>query len=163
MENNDMFNAPIPGQALTGELGSKPWEKPSKYNTVEEALNFYMGQFSKPKALGPFLDQVEKGIPISSLVEALQLSAVMEGLHTIDVGMLVAPILVEYVALQAEEADIEFSIGDEDTDIPDENMIDALVDSLLLGATPEEPSLPPMEEDMDVPEESMGLMRKRSI
>ena len=71
--------------------------------------------------------------------------------------------LVEYVALQAEEADIEFSIGDEDTDIPDENMIDALVDSLLLGATPEEPSLPPMEEDMDVPEESMGLMRKRSI
>ena len=111
-----------------------------------------------------FLDQVEQGIPISTLVGALQLSAVMGGLHTVDVGMLVSPILVEYIALQAEEADIKFTMGDEDTDIPDEDTVDSLVDSLLLGATPDEPSMPtPMEEDSDVPEESMGLMRKRSM
>ena len=167
MENDASFDAPIPGQSLTSELGSVPWEKPSKYNTVEEALNFYMGQFSKPKALGPFLDQVEQGIPISTLVGALQLSAVMGGLHTVDVGMLVSPILVEYIALQAEEADIKFTMGDEDTDIPDPDSIDSLVDNLILGESSEYMTnkvQPKKEEEMlDVPEESMGLMRKRSM
>ena len=96
----NMIDAPIPGQSLTGEMGSKPWESPPKYNTVEEAIDFYIGQFAKPKLLGPLLDQVEDGIAISTIVNALQSGAVMEGIHTLDVGLLVAPVLVEYLALQ---------------------------------------------------------------
>lgn len=163
----NMIDAPIPGQSLTGEMGSKPWESPPKYNTVEEAIDFYIGQFSKPKLLGPLLDQVEDGIAISTIVNALQSGAVMEGIHTLDVGLLVAPVLVEYLALQSEEADIKFSIGDEESDIPSPESIDALVDTLVLGESP----LPmpmkadPMQEEekmMDAPDESAGLMSKRS-
>jgi|TARA_B110000977_G_scaffold36690_1_gene49274 hypothetical protein len=163
----NMIDAPVPGQSLTGEMGSKPWESPPKYNTVEEAIDFYIGQFSKPKLLGPLLDQVEDGIAISTIVNALQSGAVMEGIHTLDVGLLVAPVLVEYLALQSEEADIKFSIGDEESDIPSPESIDALVDTLVLGESP----LPmpmkadPMQEEekmMDAPDESAGLMSKRS-
>jgi|TARA_B110000908_G_C10159126_1_gene405114 hypothetical protein len=163
----NMIDAPIPGQSLTGEMGSKPWESPPKYNTVEEAIDFYIGQFSKPKLLGPLLDQVEDGIAISTIVNALQSGAVMEGIHTLDVGLLVAPVLVEYLALQSEEADIKFSVGDEESDIPSPESIDALVDTLVLGESP----LPmpmkadPMQEEekmMDAPDESAGLMSKRS-
>lgn len=163
----NMIDAPIPGQSLTGEMGSKPWESPPKYNTVEEAIDFYIGQFAKPKLLGPLLDQVEDGIAISTIVNALQSGAVMEGIHTLDVGLLVAPVLVEYIALQSEEADIKFSVGDEESDIPSPESIDALVDTLVLG----ESSLPmpmkadPMQEEekmMDAPDESAGLMSKRS-
>ena len=164
----NMIDAPVPGQSLTGEMGSKPWESPPKYNTVEEAIDFYIGQFSKPKLLGPLLDQVEDGIAISTIVNALQSGAVMEGIHTLDVGLLVAPVLVEYLALQSEEADIKFSIGDEESDIPSPESIDALVDTLVLGESP----LPmpmkadPMQEEekmMDAPDESAGLMSKRSM
>jgi len=163
----NMIDAPVPGQSLTGEMGSKPWESPPKYNTVEEAIDFYIGQFSKPKLLGPLLDQVEDGIAISTIVNALQSGAVMEGIHTLDVGLLVAPVLVEYLALQSEEADIKFSVGDEESDIPSPESIDALVDTLVLGESP----LPmpmkadPMQEEekmMDAPDESAGLMSKRS-
>ena len=163
----NMIDAPIPGQSLTGEMGSKPWESPPKYNTVEEAIGFYIGQFAKPKLLGPLLDQVEDGIAISTIVNALQSGAVMEGIHTLDVGLLVAPVLVEYLALQSEEADIKFSVGDEESDIPSPESIDALVDTLVLGESP----LPmpmkadPMQEEekmMDAPDESAGLMSKRS-
>ena len=163
----NMIDAPVPGQSLTGEMGSKPWESPPKYNTVEEAIDFYIGQFSKPKLLGPLLDQVEDGIAISTIVNALQSGAVMEGIHTLDVGLLVAPVLVEYLALQSEEADIKFSIGDEESDIPSPESIDALVDTLVLGESPlpmpmKEDSMQEEEKMMDAPDESAGLMSKRS-
>ena len=163
----NMIDAPIPGQSLTGEMGSKPWESPPKYNTVEEAIDCDIGHCAKPKLLGPLLDQVEDGIAISTIVNALQSGAVMEGIHTLDVGLLVAPVLVEYLALQSEEADIKFSVGDEESDIPSPESIDALVDTLVLGESP----LPmpmkadPMQEEekmMDAPDESAGLMSKRS-
>jgi len=171
----NVMDASIPGQSLTGEVGSKPWENPPKYNTVVEALDFYIGQFAKPKLLGPLLDQVEAGVAISTIVNALQTAAVMEGMHTLDVGLLAAPVLVEYLALQSEEANIKFSLGGEDSDIPNPESIDVLVDSLILGEAPayvpnkaepmqtEPMQTEPMQEDtMDAPEESAGLMSKRS-
>jgi hypothetical protein len=165
-ESVNMLDAPIPGQSLTGELGSKPWESPPKYPTVEAAINFYIGQFAKPKLLGPLLDQVEEGLPISTIVNALQSAAMMEGLHTLDVGLLASPVLVEYIALQSEEAGIKFSVGDEDSDIPSPESIDALVDTLVLGETSIDngsESKPAPETDMnDIPDESAGLMSKRS-
>tara|TARA_R110000744_G_scaffold41472_2_gene93840 strand:+ start:1107 stop:1619 length:513 start_codon:yes stop_codon:yes gene_type:complete len=164
----DMFDAPIPGQSLAGELGSKPWEKPAKYNTVDEVLKFYIGQMTQPKLLGPFLDQVKEGIPISTLVQALSTSAVMEGLHTLDVGLLAAPVLVEFLALQAEEAGIKFTVGDEDSDLPDQGAIDALVDSLILGESPINMGEPTMEistEEVPVEENEspLGMMARRVV
>ena len=168
--NIDMLDAPIPGQALVGELGSKPWERPPKYSSVEDALSFYIERLSKASLLGPLLDEVEKGIPISTIVDAIQISAVMEGIHTLDVGLLAAPVLVEFIAVQAEEADIKFTIGDEESDLPDEGAIDALVDGLVLGETalpqtPSAPPRPPLVDEVDtVPEEEpAGLMSKRIL
>ena len=50
---NDL-SSPIPGQSLTAELGASSWQQPPKYNTVDEALEFY-----SPKLLDEgFQDQM---------------------------------------------------------------------------------------------------------
>ena len=50
MANFDkLLDAPIPGQSLTAEVGSRPWQQPAKYNTVEDALEFYANKITNPK------------------------------------------------------------------------------------------------------------------
>ena len=46
-----MIDAPIPGQSLTAELGNRPWQKPPQYNTVEEALEYYIPRLTDPDML----------------------------------------------------------------------------------------------------------------
>ena len=38
------FDAPIPGESLTAELGSRPWQSPPQFATVEQALDYYLPQ-----------------------------------------------------------------------------------------------------------------------
>ena len=38
--SSEFLDAPIPGQSLTTEPKSRPWEQPPKYTTAEEALDF---------------------------------------------------------------------------------------------------------------------------
>ena len=42
VEDEVSFNAPIPGQGLTAELGARPWQTPPQYTTVEDALDYYI-------------------------------------------------------------------------------------------------------------------------
>jgi hypothetical protein len=44
----------------------------------------------------------------------MQLGGVMEGLHTIDVGVLITPVLIEMMGLIADDAGIEYKIGVEE-------------------------------------------------
>ncbi len=105
------FDAPIPGQSFTSELGNRPWEKPSQYATVEDAIDFYIQRINSEDLKQPLLDVIELGIPLTSIANALQISSVMEGKHTIDVGILVLPVIVELMSLMAENSGIKYTTG----------------------------------------------------
>ena len=93
------FDAPIPGMGMTHELGARPWQTPPTYTTVEETSDYYIERMSNPKFKEQLLDVMEMKIPLTTLANTIQLGSVMEGLHTVDVGMLMIPILVETMAL----------------------------------------------------------------
>jgi hypothetical protein len=110
-----MLDGPIPGQSLTSEPGSRPWERPPKYTTVEEALTFHIDNLgSNPKKLASVLDKIEEGAPIALIADTLQTIGVSKGLHTLDVGILVSPVLIEYMKTLAEAEGIDYVIGTED-------------------------------------------------
>ena len=44
--NEESFNRPIPGQNLTAELGSRPWQNPPQFSTVEDTIDYYIGQIT---------------------------------------------------------------------------------------------------------------------
>ena len=91
--NTAQFNAPIPGQSLTTELGNRPWEKPAKFTNPNDALNFYMEQLAIPDTTASMLEVLEQGFPATDLVDAITLGGVLQGLHTIDVAVLLNPII----------------------------------------------------------------------
>tara|TARA_R110000751_G_C13671665_1_gene470354 strand:+ start:315 stop:848 length:534 start_codon:yes stop_codon:yes gene_type:complete len=110
-ELNTIMDAPIPGQSLTTEVGSRPWQQPAKYSTVEEALEHYAKTITDPAINEPLLDTLEMGTPVTSIAEIVVQSGAMEGLHTIDVSILMLPVIMELIAYVADEAEIEYDMG----------------------------------------------------
>jgi len=163
-----LLDAPIAGQSLTAELGNRPWQQPPQYSTVEEALEFYIPRLTDPDNLSDLLDVMENGIPLTTIANALQSSGVMEGKHSLDVGMLVMPVLIETMAYLADEAEIEYTVGSKETEDPDKPSDSAIALSVAKarkerGELPEEEELMSDETDqMDTEPPSGGLMSRRT-
>ena len=105
------FDMPIAGQSLTAELGGRPWQQPPQYSTVEEALDYYIPSLESEEVSTQLLDVLEMGIPVTSVANAMQTASVMDGKHSVDVGVLVLPVLIELIMLIAETAGVEYISG----------------------------------------------------
>jgi len=107
------FDRPIPGQGMTSELGARPWEKPPQYTTVDEALSYYLPKLSDDEFAKNLINVMEMGVPITSLANTIQMSSVMEGRHSVDVGILILPVLIEAMRFIGDSANIEYVVGNE--------------------------------------------------
>ena len=90
------FDAPIPGQALTDEPGNAPWEKPAQFDDPEEATMFYLNKMADPDIMDDVSVLFENGMTLKSFVETMVQMGAMNGMHTVDVGLLIKPVLVKY-------------------------------------------------------------------
>jgi hypothetical protein len=152
------FDTPIPGMAMTHELGARPWQSPPQMNTVEEGIDFYISRLVDKKMAGRLLDIIETGVPLTAIAETLTLGGVMQGLHTIDVAVLVNPVLVELMEGLAKNADVPYTVGDEDeTTEPDPALLKKAM--AMMGEAKEAPE--PEEKDETPEEEPKGLMARR--
>jgi len=161
------FSAPIPGQGMTAELGSRPWQNPPQYATVEEALEWYIPRLVSDEMYEGLVDTMELGIPLTTMADTLQSGGVMQGLHTIDVGMLAMPVIIEMLAYIAEDAGIEYNMGTEkpiDDDKISETKI-ALAMKKMRNRLPEaieaREEEPEVMEDTPVEPAPSGLMARR--
>jgi len=161
------FDRPIAGQSLTAELGNRPWQQPPQYATVEEALDYYVPRLANPEFTENLFDVMETGIPLTTIANAMQSAGVMEGKHTIDVGLLIMPVLIETMAYLAEESDIEYVEGSNittDPDKPSDSRIARAI-AMVRKEQGEEPKMEdmPVPEEQEVPQEvTGGLMSRRS-
>lgn len=122
-----MFNAPIPGQSLTSELGSRPWQQPAQYTTVEDALDYYIPRIDSDEVSEQLINVLEMGIPVTTIANTMQLGGVMEGKHSVDVGMLILPVLVELIMLIGDAAKVDYVSGLEKEERLDSSLIDLAV------------------------------------
>ena len=156
------FDAPIPGMGLTHELKARPWQNPPQFSTVEESMDWYLDRFDNPELVQEILSIIESGIPLSTIANSMQLGAVLQGVHSIDVGVLVLPILIEIMKTLAEKTDTKYVMGDEpeESDRPSDAVLDSAL-SKIKGITVED--MPEEEETMEeeTQEEPMGLMARR--
>ena len=167
------FDAPIPGMGMTHELGARPWQTPPTYTTVEETSDYYIERMSNPKFKEQLLDVMEMKIPLTTLANTIQLGSVMEGLHTVDVGMLMIPILVETMALIGDSSDIDYVTGMDDVKAERPAMTSRIINDLeskqresegmpIEEATESVMEQPTEEQEEEMPmEEPKGLMARR--
>ena len=156
------LSRPIPGQSLTHELRARPWQNPPQFNTVEESMDWYLERFDNPEIVQELLSIIEMGIPLSTIANSMQLGAVLQGVHNIDVGVLIMPILIEIMKTLAEKTDTNYVMGDEpeESDRPSDAVLESAL-SKIKGMTVEDmPEVEMMEEETD--EEPVGLMARRA-
>ena len=161
-----MIDAPIAGQSLTAELGNRPWQQPPQYTTVEEALQYYIPRLTNPEMLDDLFNVMETGIPLTTLANAIQSSGVMEGKHSLDVGILILPVLMETMAYLAEESGIEYVAGTNKKIGSDKPSNAAIARAITMvkkeqGESSEEPE-EEMQTEMELEEPSGGLMSRRN-
>jgi len=108
------FDAPIPGQSLTTEPKNSPWESPPDINTVEDATVYYIQKLANEEVIDDLSVMCEVGVPLKPIVESIYMQGVMRGVHTIDTGLLVAPVLTEFLkqAIESTGVTVKVDAGD---------------------------------------------------
>ena len=108
------FEGPIPGQSLTAEPGNAPWEKPSKYSDPMDALEMYMEKLGDESVLDDILDMLDIGIPVSTVVGSMLSTGVMDGMHTVDVKLILEPLLRAQIKTLADVSGVDYKMTMDD-------------------------------------------------
>lgn len=122
----DFLHQPIPGISLTGAPGNAPWEQPPKYASLDEVVDYYSDRLVEEETIGSVISIIKRDTPLLTIAEGMIRMGIMEGMHTIDAGMLVKPILVELMIALAEIYGVKYVIQAEDIDAQRTMPIDAI-------------------------------------
>lgn len=142
-----LLDAPIPGMSLTHELGARPWQSPPQYSTVEQVLDYYIPRLSSDEVAEQLLDVLEMGVPVTTIADTMQTGGVMEGKHTVDVGMLVLPVLIELIMFIADTAKIDYESGLEKPERIRGTLIDKAVRKFEVEQEKKEEDKPKLKEE----------------
>jgi hypothetical protein len=141
---NRVLNGPIPGESLTKESKSVPWEQPAKFSDPEKALEAHLNRLSNDGMIGDALKLMELGFPIKAMTESILTGAVMNGMHSIDISLIIAPVIQEYLVSMAKEAGIDYVTGfEKGKDNKEREHLKAMIEKKLSQDTesPEEDKL----------------------
>lgn len=108
----------IPGQSLTAEPKNAPYENPPMYTKPDDALLWHLKNLT-PVRTEALLELLEMGdLSLQTMTEGLLRVAVMNGVHSIDVSLILTEPLAIIVYNLAEEAGIvdDITIFDDEDD-----------------------------------------------
>ena len=183
-----MFDRPPAGYSLTQEPKGAPFENPPEMSDPTEAARYHLDRLNDPELIEDAMFFLEQGVDIMSLVQGILRGAVMQGQHSIDVSLIIAPILHEFIKQVADATDTPYDEGFENKkskavikyqrnvakaraeldklnikpDVPSEDTPDK---SMIVGDDSEDEVMEIMEENIEEieKEKPMGLMSKEMV
>ena len=109
-----LFDAQIPGQSLTTEPKNAPFERPPEIVNPEEALMVHLERLNDVDKMEAVVFAVDLGIDVQTLTKGILRSAVMEGIHSIDVSLIIAPAVHSFIASTLDAVGVDYDDGFED-------------------------------------------------
>lgn len=163
-----MFQAPIPGESLTRPPKQFPWERPPEMNDPEEVMQFYIDKLTDSDRMSAIMDTLEVGMTIRDVTEGIVRVGVSEGMHSIDVGILVSPVIHQYIKSVAKALKIDYDEGfvDKKQQAEDQKKVMYLKTKLAAQQQKElvqeiKQEAPAVEEEIVVETKPKGLMTRR--
>ena len=156
-----VFDLPVPGMGMTHELGSRPWQQPAQYTNIDDVAQLYVAQMQDESFMEQALNLLETKMPVTMIANAMQTTNVMNGVHSIDLGVLALPIIMEMVMLIADTEGVDYVTGTE-RDIEAEvssSSIEVATEKASDDGTEIEPDM--MEEPQEEEVMPAGLMARR--
>ena len=157
-----ILELPVPGMGLTHEVGARPWQTPAKYKSVDEVAQFYISQMQSDTFADQVTNLLETKMPITMIANSMNTVNIMEGVHSIDIGMMTMPIIMETIMLIADQQGVDYVTGLEqnyDTQVMETDIYSAA------DQADEEEIVVEEETEEEIPvveEEPMGLMSRRT-
>jgi len=100
--------AAVPGQSLTDYPKNYPWERPPEITDPNDAIKFHIDRIADEDVIDNVLDLLEFGIPAKTLSESMMTAAVGSGIHSIDVSLIVEPIVRDFMMKAADMAGVNY-------------------------------------------------------
>lgn len=106
------FDAPIPGESLTKEPKNAIYENPPKINDPAEAIELHLDNLSNPTAMEGVLELLESDrMTIADIVQGLTRVAVAHGYHSIDMSLIIGPVIHEFIKQTADVVGVSYKEG----------------------------------------------------
>jgi hypothetical protein len=160
MENNvstDQMSRNIPGVSWTMAPKSLAWQRPPKHAAVSDVLQMYIEKLSTPEMMNKTVSMLkETQMPLSIAAETLMMVGVHKGMHTIDAGVLVMPVLMELIKTAAMLEGVEVPTYPNDTINKEKPVEPEVIDNAIKHAFA---SMQSVSNEETTP--SMGLMSKK--
>ena len=175
-----IFDRPIPGQSLTTEPKGAPYENPPEIVDPIDAAKYHLERMNTEESTEDLIYFMEEGLSIRTITQGIIRGGVFGGRHSIDVGLIIAPVIHEYIKDVAELGGIDYDEGLDDNKARavinynrDMTRAKAMLRELKINAADavDEPS--PMEKPMEEPKvieepmvaeaKPMGLMSKMGV
>ena len=109
-----IFDRAPAGYSLTQEPKGTPFQNPPEINDPEEAAMYHLDKMNNVQAFEDIGFFLEEGIPIPTLVQGITRGAVMAGIHSIDVSLIIAPVLHEFIKDVGDVMGVTYDEGLED-------------------------------------------------
>jgi len=106
----DVLQPIAPGISWTAPEKSRPWQQPQQLVNIGDVIHRYMDNFSNPEVMSNAIDVVETKVPLSVMAQSIMLNHVSEGVHTLDMGILVMPVIIELLITFAELNNVEYIV-----------------------------------------------------
>lgn len=172
------FERPVPGQSLTTTPKSAPYERPPEITDPMEALDYHLDKIDNADAIQQAMFLLELGVDIVTLTEGILRGGVLAGMHSVDVSLIIAPVLHEHIKGYADAMNIQYKEGfeledDEDPSygqnimlarkVLEERGVDVdqdIVEEIKTKPEEDKPEEPMMAEQKETPDVSKGLMAR---
>ena len=106
----DLIKPVPPGISWTAPPQGRPWTNPPKLVKVSDIAQGYIDNLSSASMINSILDVIDTQVPLAAMAEAIMLSSVNKGIHTIDAGILVMPVIIEMLKTAADLYDADYTV-----------------------------------------------------
>ena len=106
----DRFNRAPPGYSLTQPPKKWPWEKPARFSSPDEAVDFIIDNLEKEDVEQHYMEIMFAGISVEEIVNGLVSFGFAQGLYTPDVAELIKAPLSFYLMGLANKYEIPIKV-----------------------------------------------------
>ena len=113
----DPYKMPIPGQSLTDSPRNAPWERPPEMVEPNAIAEYYIRKLSDDELMQDLSVVFELGGDLKSMTEAMMNISVSQGMHTLEGGLVVAPVVGSYIKMAMAELGVAVKETNRDPEV----------------------------------------------
>jgi len=103
----ELIQGPIPGQSLTDLPKNSPWENPAEIAEVGDVAKHYIERLADNDVMDDLTVVFKLGGDLKTVTDTIMMTGAMNGVHTVDAGMLAGPVVARFIKLAMESYGIE--------------------------------------------------------